>query len=261
MKNSIWRLARASPLSTTCAFDLLCARRVTSCVPTIMPTPTMALIAPNQNVLLVDDLLATGGTVEACCRLVEKAGATVAGCLFLIELTSLGGAKRLSVVILSPITAAFAILFLAFAFFIVLTWYIPGLDALVPRWLEDRMYPIDKTNLGVLRLAHFLSLAVLTVRLVPRDSPKLRSLWLRPAILSGQHSLEIFCLGVFLSFAAHFAMVEINQGVIMQIATSILGIVLMIATAALISWYKQIEGQSPRPRPDPPGATLVGGGP
>jgi adenine phosphoribosyltransferase len=53
-------------------------------------------IAPGQNVLLVDDLLATGGTIEACCRLVEKSGANVAGCVFLIELTSLGGAKRLA---------------------------------------------------------------------------------------------------------------------------------------------------------------------
>ncbi len=53
-------------------------------------------IAPGQKVLLVDDLLATGGTVEACCRLVEKSGATVVGCAFLIELTSLGGAKRLA---------------------------------------------------------------------------------------------------------------------------------------------------------------------
>ena len=174
---------------------------------------------------------------------------------------ALGGAERLSAVILSRITAALAILFLAFAFFIVLTWYIPGLDALVPRWLEDRMYPIDKTNLGVLRLAHFLSLAVLTVQAVPRDWPKLRSLWLRPAILCGQHSLEIFCLGVFLSFAAHFAMVEISQGIGMQIATSLLGIVLMIATATMISWYKLIEGRSPQSRPGPPGATLVGGGP
>jgi hypothetical protein len=101
---------------------------------------------------------------------------------------------------------------------------------------------------------------VLTVRLVPRDWPGLRSLWLRPAILCGQHSLEIFCLGVFLSFAAHFAMVEINQGVGMQIATSLLGIFLMIATAALISWYKRIEGRSPQSRPGPPGTTLVGGG-
>ena len=45
---------------------------------------------------MVDDLLATGGTVEACCRLVEKSGAKVAGCVFLIELAGLGGAKRLA---------------------------------------------------------------------------------------------------------------------------------------------------------------------
>ena len=51
--------------------------------------------APGQRVLLVDDLLATGGTMEACCRLVEQAGAVVAGCAFVIELTGLGGAKRL----------------------------------------------------------------------------------------------------------------------------------------------------------------------
>jgi adenine phosphoribosyltransferase len=53
-------------------------------------------ISPGQEVLLVDDLLATGGTMDACCRLVEKAGATVAGCAFLVELTSLGGAQRLA---------------------------------------------------------------------------------------------------------------------------------------------------------------------
>jgi adenine phosphoribosyltransferase len=52
--------------------------------------------APGQRVLLVDDLLATGGTMEACCRLVEQAGAVVVGCAFVIELTGLGGAKRLS---------------------------------------------------------------------------------------------------------------------------------------------------------------------
>jgi adenine phosphoribosyltransferase len=53
-------------------------------------------ITPGQHVLLVDDLLATGGTIEACCRLAEKAGAKVAGCAFLIELEALGGAKRIS---------------------------------------------------------------------------------------------------------------------------------------------------------------------
>ncbi len=53
-------------------------------------------VSAGQSVLLVDDLLATGGTMQACCRLVEKAGAQVAGCAFVIELLSLGGAARLS---------------------------------------------------------------------------------------------------------------------------------------------------------------------
>ena len=53
-------------------------------------------IPPDKNVLLVDDLLATGGTMEACCRLVAKAGAKVAGCAFVIELLALEGAKRLA---------------------------------------------------------------------------------------------------------------------------------------------------------------------
>lgn len=53
-------------------------------------------VEPNQNVLVVDDLLATGGTVEACCRLLEKSGARVAGCAFLIELSELHGAERIS---------------------------------------------------------------------------------------------------------------------------------------------------------------------
>lgn len=49
-----------------------------------------------RNVLLVDDLLATGGTIEACCRLVEHSGARVAGCAFVIELAALGGRKRIA---------------------------------------------------------------------------------------------------------------------------------------------------------------------
>ncbi len=53
-------------------------------------------VQPGQRVLLVDDLLATGGTVEACCHLVEQSKATVAGCAFVIELTSLGGTERLA---------------------------------------------------------------------------------------------------------------------------------------------------------------------
>ena len=53
-------------------------------------------VEPGQRVLVVDDLLATGGTIEACCKLVERSGAAVVGCAFLIELVSLGGAQRIA---------------------------------------------------------------------------------------------------------------------------------------------------------------------
>jgi len=53
-------------------------------------------VPPGASVLVVDDLLATGGTVDACCRLVEKAGGKIAGCAFLIELVALGGAAKVA---------------------------------------------------------------------------------------------------------------------------------------------------------------------
>ncbi len=54
-----------------------------------------ALGQPSR-VLLVDDLLATGGTAAAAVSLIERLGATVAGCAFIIELSALGGRARLA---------------------------------------------------------------------------------------------------------------------------------------------------------------------
>ena len=52
-------------------------------------------ISPGQKVIIIDDLLATGGTIEATIKLVEKLGGEVVGCAFLIELEELEGAKLL----------------------------------------------------------------------------------------------------------------------------------------------------------------------
>ena len=53
-------------------------------------------IATGARVLLVDDVLATGGTMVAACKLIEKAGGSVVGCAFLIELSFLGGKEKLA---------------------------------------------------------------------------------------------------------------------------------------------------------------------
>ncbi len=52
-------------------------------------------IRPGDRVLMIDDLLATGGTMAACCRLVEALGGNIVGMAFLIELAFLNGRKRL----------------------------------------------------------------------------------------------------------------------------------------------------------------------
>jgi len=52
-------------------------------------------IRPGQNVLIADDLLATGGTISTCAQLVRKLGGNIAGAAFLIELSYLEGRKKL----------------------------------------------------------------------------------------------------------------------------------------------------------------------
>ncbi len=53
-------------------------------------------VKPGQRIVLVDDLLATGGTMEACCKLVRSLGAEIAGISVLIELKGLAGRDKLS---------------------------------------------------------------------------------------------------------------------------------------------------------------------
>jgi adenine phosphoribosyltransferase len=52
-------------------------------------------VSPRDRVLLVDDLIATGGTAEAACKLIERMGAEIIECCFIIDLPDLGGHARL----------------------------------------------------------------------------------------------------------------------------------------------------------------------
>ncbi len=118
-----------------------------------------------------------------------------------------------------------------------MTWYFPQ-HLHLPHWLELLIYPINKTDLDILRFAHFLALAVIAIRLVPAGWPGLRSPWLRPLILCGQHSLEIFALGVALAFTGYYILMETSAGLALHILVGICGIGLMCAMAWLLSWYK-----------------------
>src|SRR4029078_1954104 len=67
---------------------------------------------------------------------------------------SLGGAKRMSRILFSPATLWICATYLLFAFCTTLTWHVPQLNHLMPDIAEQWMYPIDKTNLDVLRIVH-----------------------------------------------------------------------------------------------------------
>jgi hypothetical protein len=174
---------------------------------------------------------------------------------------ALWGAPRLDGVLSSRATLAIALAYLFFAFVLTLAWSVPGMSQFIPNRVEEWLYPIDKVNLDVLRFAHFLALTVVAVWFIPRDWTGLRSRWTWPVIVCGQSSLEIFCIGVFLSFAVHFVLVEISGAFWMQFLASASGIVIMTAAASLIRWYKRTEGRSPvAPPVKAPDPNLAGGG-
>jgi len=145
-----------------------------------------------------------------------------------------GGVAKLEFLIRSRVALVLSIAWILFALLIVMTWHIAFLEALVPKWMIKAIYPIDKTDLDMLRLTHFFALAVLVTWYFPRKWAGLTSKWLRPLILCGQHSLPIFCLSVFLSFGAHWILMQYTRGVWEQLVVSAGGILIMVAAAWLL---------------------------
>ena len=139
-----------------------------------------------------------------------------------------------------------AVLYLVFSLIIALSWRIGPLEGLLPRVLTKLLFPLDKSNLSPLRLLHFLALAVLAVWIVPPDWRGLKTPVMRGAMRCGQHSLPIYCLGVMLAFASHVALFDISDGLVMQIALSLGGILAMIVAAILLNSMRTKPRQQPR---------------
>ena len=151
-----------------------------------------------------------------------------------------GGAARIWFIIQSRAALVISVAWILFALLIVMTWHSPFLESLIPKWMIKAIYPIDKTDLDMLRFTHFLALALLVSRFMSRDWRPLTSNWLRPLVLCGQHSLPIFCLGVFLSFGVHYLLVQNPGGVWKQIVLSLAGMAIMTAMAWVLDRAKTV---------------------
>jgi hypothetical protein len=156
-----------------------------------------------------------------------------------------GGAERLRGLADSRVTAVCAAIYLALAFLTAMTWHSLFFATIEPSWLVHWIahHPVDKTDLHPLRLVHFLALALIVLRFVPREWSTWQVPGFRHGILCGQHSLEIFCAGVFLSFAAHVVLFEWSPGVVAQVMVSASGILLMIGLACLMTWYQGLDAK------------------
>ena len=142
-----------------------------------------------------------------------------------------GGLAKIEPLIRSRAALTLAFAWIAFAFVIVMTWHAPWLEAMIPKWMIKAIYPIDKTDLDLLRFTHFLAVATVVTRFFPRKDAILGSVWLRPLIMCGRHSLPIFCIGVFLSFGAHWVLTQYPHGMWEQFAVSFAGMAIMVALA------------------------------
>jgi hypothetical protein len=153
----------------------------------------------------------------------------------------LGGATTLAFLIKSRLVFFLSVAYLLFSFVMTLAAQITDLEWIVPAGLFEAFNPNDKTNLAPYRLIHLASLILLVVRLIPVDWPGLRRPILEPLIRCGQQSLEVFCVGVFLSFIAHFVLVTISDGYVSQLLVGVAGLVIMTGVAYYRSWSKGID--------------------
>jgi hypothetical protein len=158
---------------------------------------------------------------------------------------AVGGAAAAMPLIRSRALLVFGVAYLLFAFVMAMAGRHPDIAQIFPPWFVGIFNPNDKTNLAPYRFLHFIVIAALVIRFIPRDWPGLEWPVFKPAILCGQQSLEVFCVGTFLSFAGHFVLVEVSGSIWMQIVVSVVGVALLTLLAWYRSWSKQLD-KAPR---------------
>jgi hypothetical protein len=158
----------------------------------------------------------------------------VLGALF-----ALNGNKATSAAHRVPLLHIAAEAYLLFALAVMVAAHVPSIAAVMSNFGFDPFSPTDKEDLALYRVVHLLALALLFTYWVPRDWPVLRSRLLQPVMKCGDEWLTSFCVGVFLSFAAHMTLITGPNSVVMQILVSAIGIATMTAVAYYISWSRR----------------------
>jgi hypothetical protein len=161
---------------------------------------------------------------------------------------ALGGTREIRSILELPVLRYFGIAYLVFALVMTLAGRFPELGGMFPTWLFDAFNPNDRTNLAPYRFLHFIVLAFFVTRFVSKDWRGLEWPVFKPVIKCGQQSVAVFCVGVFLSFAGHFALMISSDALLAQIFVSGTGIAIMTLVAYYISWSKQ-QDNPPRTVP------------
>jgi hypothetical protein len=164
---------------------------------------------------------------------------------------ALGGARKNRWVIDSPITLYVCIAYLVFALVMTMAGRFPDFGNMFPHWLYATFNPNDKTNLAPYRFLHFVVIVILVIRFLPKDWRGLEWKVFDPLIVCGQQSLAVFCVGVFLSFVAHFELILSSGSLFAQLFVSVTGIAIMTVVAYYISWSKRQDKPAKAPTPKP----------
>lgn len=157
---------------------------------------------------------------------------------------ALGGVDKCRALLRSSLVLYVAITYLLFALALTMAGRFPEFGDLLPAWLLDAFHPNDRENLAPYRVLHLLAAALMVMRFMPKDWPGLEWPVFRPLIVCGQQSLAVFCLGVFLSFAAHFALLLSWGSLLAQFLVSAGGLAIMTLAAYYISWSKRQDDPS-----------------
>src|SRR6201991_1122284 len=173
---------------------------------------------------------------------------------------ALGGARKSMSIINSPAVLYFCIFYLVLALVMTMAGRFPDFGALFPHWLYSAFNPNDKTNLAPYRFLHFVVIVLLVIRFVPKDWSGLQWKAFDPVIVCGQQSLAVFCVGVFLSFVAHFELMLSSGSLFAQIFVSIAGIAIMTIVAYYISWSKKQDKPQKPAAPKPAAAAAAQAG-